>query len=172
MPRWVRDDIDDACESWAFQWVQSFGKAPDRASRYIGPLGSTLGRVLQLHDGASSNTTRDQHLPEVFLGQGLIVAIALKAMSERSRELIHRHYVARWYEPGTWARRSRPVKQAIIAADLGVSPAEYYRRRDCAKQCIAVVLSLGVPEKPLATRAEWPLPSAGLGVQRVTLAAG
>jgi hypothetical protein len=140
--RWHEDEVDVAAEAWAFQWVQAFGKAPDRASRYIGPLGSTLGRVRELHDGASSNTTRDRHFPEVFMGSGLVVAIALKAMTESSRELVRFHYVVRWYEPTTWDRLKRPMKQQLVANRMGVSLAEYYHRRDTAKACIRTVLFL------------------------------
>jgi hypothetical protein len=144
--RWQTDDVDVACEAWAYQWVHAFAKSPDRASRAIGPLGCTLGRVMERHDGASSNTEHDRHWPEVFLGQGLIVAIALRVMSASSRELIGAHYIWRCYNPETWKAFKRPMKQSAVAHQLGVSLAEYYHRRDTAKACIRVALCLDTKE--------------------------
>lgn len=141
MARWPEDDVDCACKEWAHQWVSAFAKAPDRASRAIGPLGCTLGRVIERHDGAASSTERDRHWPEVFTGYGLCVSIILKAMSDSSRDIIFAHYVARWYD-GQFAKQQRPVKQRVIAERLGLSLPEYYSRRDTAKSCIRVGLSL------------------------------
>jgi hypothetical protein len=141
MARWQEDEIDVAASTWALQWVEHFGRDPDRAGRYIGPLGCTLGRVRELHDGASSSTERSsQHWPEVYLGTGLIVAITLKAMTEGSRAIVWHHYVWRWYDQPKWSRRQRPAKQRIVAEHLGVSLAEYYHRRDTAKACLRVGL--------------------------------
>ena len=154
MARWPQDDVDVACESWAFQWVQHFGRDPDRAARYVGATKCTLGRIRELHDGAASRTeSHSQHWPEVFLGQALLVNLALGAMSLASRRITWAHYVARCYDATTWARRPRPTKQSIIASDLGVSLAEYYTRRDVAKECIRTVLALGRAERPQAARA-------------------
>jgi hypothetical protein len=97
---------------------------------------------MERHDGASSNTERDRAWPEVFLGQGLYVAIALKAMTLGSREIIWAHYVGRVYNPETWAPLKRPLKQRLVAERLGVSLAEYYHRRDTAKSCVRTVLFL------------------------------
>ena len=141
--RWQADDVDVACEAWAHQWVANFGLPPDRAGRAIGPLGCTLGRVRELHDGASSTTDRaGQHWPEVFLGQGLVVAVALQAMAEMQRLVVWHHYVGRCYDTTTWARMKRPTKQVVIAQRLGVSLSEYYHRRDTAKSCIRTALCL------------------------------
>jgi hypothetical protein len=101
--------------------VQHFGKDPDRASRYIGPLGCTLGRVIERHDGAASSTDRDRNWPEVYFGTGLMVAIALKAMSESSRTLIWYHYVARCWNCDSWLPLKHPLKQRTIAERMGVS---------------------------------------------------
>jgi hypothetical protein len=142
MARWEQDDVDVAAEAWAFQWVQHFGRDPDRAARYIGPLGCTLGRVRELADGASSGTEGGQHWPEVYLGTGLMVRITLEAMTESSRVIVWHHYVWRWYEQPAWAKKLRPMKQSRVAEHLGVSLAEYYHRRDTAKSCLRVGLLL------------------------------
>ena len=142
MSRWHQDDVDIAAEAWAFQWVQHYGRAPDRAGRTVGPLGCTLGRVLELHDGASSNTGHARNWPEVYLGTGLMVAIALKSMSELQRLVVWHHYVGRCYDNASWAKLPRPTKQLVIAQRLGISVAEYYHRRDTAKACLRVALTL------------------------------
>jgi len=147
MPRWMTDEIDVACESWAYQWVEHFGRNPLTAARYIGPLRCTLGRVRELHDGASSVTDRaNQHWPEVFVGTALAVSQAFQCMSLAGRSVLFAHYVLRRHDPQTWARRSRPVKQSIVAADLGISLSEYHHRRDTAKACVSV--ALGVSRAP------------------------
>jgi hypothetical protein len=156
MARWNEDEVDVAAQAWAYQWVQHFGKDPDRAARYIGPMGCTLGRVRELADGASSTTESGRHWPEVYLGTGLIVAITLKAMTESSRDIVWHHYVWRWYDQPKWSRRQRPTKQRIVAEHLGVSLSEYYHRRDTAKSCLRVGLFLDT--KDLAS-------AHGLGLQ-------
>jgi hypothetical protein len=150
MARWHQDDVDVACETWAYQWVQNFGLAPDRAGRTVGPFGCTLGSK-----GATSRSNvYDAHYPEVYLGQGLIVAIAHKAMRESQRLVLWHHYIGRRYDTTTWKLLPRPAKQTAVADRLGISLAEYYARRDTAKACISVVLTLDT--KALA--------SAGIGV--------
>jgi hypothetical protein len=138
-----RDDIDIAAESWAFQWVRHFGRDPQTAAATLGPLKCTIGRVRELGDGASSfSGYRSQTWPEVFLGTALAVNLAFQTMSLPNRAVLFAHYVLRWYDAGTWARRSRPTKQSTIAGELGIGVAEYYTRRDCAKECIRTVLDL------------------------------
>jgi hypothetical protein len=153
MARWQQDAVDFACEAWAYQWVGLFGREPRKASEYLGRLASTLNMVKILQDGASSGTAVGQQFPEGFLGEGLLVNCVLKYMPEGEREIIWRHYVERWYvvrgtldaakktvtyEP---VRLSRPMKQGLIAERMGISPAEYYSRRDTAKSFIRGALA-------------------------------
>ena len=152
MPRWHQDDVDVACEAWAWQWVQNFGRAPDRAGRTIGPLGCTLGRVRELHDGAASNTEHARSWPEVFLGTGLLVAVTLKAMRESQRLVVWHHYIGRRYDQSSWTLLTRPLKQTTVAERLGISLAEYYHRRDTAKLCLRVGLTLEPNEFAAARR--------------------
>ena len=79
---------------------------------------------------------------EVGIRGGLIVAIALKCMSLTSQEIIGYHYIARCYDPTTWSAFKRPMKQGLVAKRMGISPAEYYQRRDTAKACVRTALSL------------------------------
>jgi hypothetical protein len=159
MARWHQDDVDVACEAWAYQWVQNYARTPDRAGRTVGPLGCTLGRVMERHDGAASNTEHDRTWPEVFLGQGLLVAVALHAMSAGGREITWAHYVGRVYDPTTWQPMKRPIKQRFMADRLGLPLSVYYTRRDTAKACIRTVLCLGLsPDSKLGAS------TPGLGV--------
>lgn len=143
--RWEEDEVDRACNAWAYQWVAAYANAPEPGHR-IGALGCTLGRVRELWDAAASTTARDQHYPEVFLGEGLIVAIALQAMSDISGRMIWRHYVERWFDwsesKKAWVRRARPIKQAVMAERAGLGLSDYYLVRNAAKLCVGTVLSL------------------------------
>jgi len=150
--------------------VQLFGNDPSRAAQYLGRVASTLGLPFTGSGGAV------QTFPEVFLGDGLVVANALKTMKETHREIVWRHYVERWYyvrritqkgifehtvlalAPGATLqtyevdrsrptqelvieRRSRPMKQQIMAERMGVSREQYHRVRDAAKAFLAGFLS-------------------------------
>lgn len=137
-----RDDVDEWCACWAYQWVSLFLRNPRRAREYIGPLNCTLGRVRELHDGASSNTEHVRPLPEGFLGVGLVVAVALRYMDATHREMIGAHYLARVYDLDRGERLKRPVKVRVIADRMGLSLAEYANRRDVAKGMIRTAFNL------------------------------
>lgn len=145
-----KDETDLQLECWAWQWVQLFVKNPERASDYIGALGCTLGRVMERHDGASSTTTRDRRFPEGFLGEALVVAVALKYMDLAHREIIGAHYVARVYDLDTGERLRRTIKVRFIAERLGLSVAEYMNRRDVAKAGVRAAFVLEPKELSLA----------------------
>jgi hypothetical protein len=153
MSRWQQDAVDFACEAWAYQWVSLFGREPRKASEYLGRLACTLSLVRVLADGAGSGTVVEQHYPEGFLGEGLLVNSVIKRMPEAERELLWRHYVDRWYilravrtksrevagyEP---LRLLRPVKQGLIAQRMGISRSEYHRRRDVARSFVRGALA-------------------------------
>lgn len=148
MARWEQDNVDFACNAWAFQWVGHFMRDPKTAREMFGPVGSTLNLQRILTGDIRSGAFVSQQFPEVFMGAGLIVACVLKTLSDRQREVIFRHYVERWwvlkprnlpsdrtpvYEP---FQLYRPVKQAIVAERMGVSAARYYALRDEAKRRI------------------------------------
>jgi hypothetical protein len=137
-----RDDVDEWCDCWAYQWVAMFLRDPRKAREYVGPLNCTLGRVRELHDGASSNTEHDRPFPEGFLGDGLVVAVALRYMDGTHREMIGAHYVARLYDLSNGERFRRPVKVHTIAERMGLSTSEYANRRDIAKGMIRSAFNL------------------------------
>lgn len=179
------DAVDLACEAWAYQWVNLFARVPLKASEQLGRVGSTLDLIKIMHDGAGgSSGFVTQFFPDVFLGDGLVIACALKFMSDRDREILWVHYVDRWYylrvvavktadghkiyehtredwqphpltgqprrvravdrgRPTTQTlieRRARPIKQGLVAAQLGISRVEYHRRRDRVKTYLRGIL--------------------------------
>jgi hypothetical protein len=151
MARWKQDEVDVACEAWAFQWCALFARDPRKASEHLGRVGSTLSLVKMMGDGASSSTVVEQGFPEVFLGVGLVVSCIIKHLNESDREMLFRHYIDRWYaqRPVPGLERSievvklrYPIKQTIIAQRMGVSVATYHQRRDRAKACVATALGV------------------------------
>lgn len=159
MARWQQDAVDFACEAWAWQWVALFGRSPQKSSETLGRLASTLNlhRILTA-DMNSSGAFVEQAFPEVFMGQGLVVACAMRELlHDRAREVIFRHYVDRWYvlkprlvpsdrvpvlEP---FHLRRPIKQEIIAGRMGVSAARYYQLRDAAKKRLDPLVNSAAP---------------------------
>ena len=133
MGRPRRDDVDGWCEVWAAQWVTHFIKSPEVARDAIGPLGCTLGRIRELHDGASSNTTHDRRWPECFLGDGLVVAIALKHMSACHRDLLLHHYVCRRFNLDSGKPLRWPIRASRMAERMGLRVDCYSRRLTAAK---------------------------------------
>jgi hypothetical protein len=146
MGRPPEDTVDRACALWAAQWVRAFGRAPQVARDALGPLGCTLGRVLERHDGAASGTERDRHFPEVFEDDGLIVACILKTLSYSKAKVIHVHYIERWYRAPKWIKQAKPVRQVVVAERAGWTLREYLRYRDSAKTAIQGALDLSVSE--------------------------
>lgn len=151
MSRWRQDAVDVPCEVWAFQWCALFARDPRKASEHLGRVGSTLNLVRVMGDGASSGTVVEQGFPEVFLGDGLVIACVMKHLAAMDREMLFRHYVDRWYVQRPVPRFDNaveviklryPVKQDAIAHRMGISLTTYHRRRDRAKACVSVALGL------------------------------
>jgi hypothetical protein len=147
MARWEQDSVDFACESWAYQWASMYARSPRKASEYVGRLSCTLGLVRIMGDGAASGGSFQQVFPEGFLGDGLVVACAMKTMTERQREWMYIHYVYRWFylkeiagelEP---VRRGRPLKQIIATEEMHINLARYFQIRDAAKRIIRDALT-------------------------------
>jgi hypothetical protein len=150
LARWEPDKVDFMCDSWAYQWVSLFARDPRKASETVGRLASTLGLVRVMGDGAGSTGTIAQVYPEVFLGDGLLVACLIKTMTERQREWLFVHYVYRWFglrdvdvngkTMTEIVRRGRPIKQAIAAEDMQISLARYLEIREIVKRRIRVTI--------------------------------
>jgi hypothetical protein len=140
------DDVDQWCSVWAYQWASMFLRDPRRARDYIGPLCCTLGRVHELHDGAASQTEHDRHFPEGFLGDGLVVAVAIKYLSSTHQDWLRHHYIVRVYSPDTGRAYRYPIPVPTMASRMGLDIGAYSRRRDAAKSMIRSAF-LGGEEK-------------------------
>lgn len=141
-----RDQVDNYCDCWAYQWSQLFSENPKQAREYIGALKCTLGRVRELYDGASSTTVSLRPMPEVFLGHGLVVAVALRYMDQTHREIIGVHYLVRFYNLDTGERLNDRIKVATLASLMGIHPSEYDARRRAAKAIIETAFNLDLKE--------------------------
>lgn len=145
MARPIQDKADFAAECWAYQWVCLFARDPRKASEYVGRLNSTLGLVRIMADGAASaGAVVNQHFPEVFLGDGLIISCLIKRLTDRQREWLFRHYVDRWYvmrlqegrdkeQQFECVRLAHPVRQKVMASRMGISEDRYYEHRRLVK---------------------------------------
>jgi hypothetical protein len=155
MARWEPDAVDWMCDTWAHQWVGNFWRDPKTASEYIGRLSCTLGAVRIMADGAASGTVVDTHYPEVFIGEALLVSALSKTLTEQQRAWLWMHYVRRWYalrlvkggreqqfEP---VRLNRPMKQASVADEMGISERRYYDLRERVKTKLRMGAGLTEP---------------------------
>ena len=97
MARWQQDVVDFACEAWAFQWINLFARLPLKGSEQLGRTGSTLDLIKVMGDGAGAGGIVTQFYPECFMGDGLVVACALRHLREKDRDILWHHYVDRWY---------------------------------------------------------------------------
>ena len=92
MPR-CRHAIDSVCEEWARTRRQLLGLSnPRTQSEFIGAMRCSLGNVQRHHDGAGSYTTREQHFPELYQGDALLVNLAFKRMPLEMRTYMDLHF--------------------------------------------------------------------------------
>lgn len=149
MARWDHDEVDVACGQWASQWCSLYQRDPQQAREYLGALRSTLGSRRDLH--ACSRTNRlDQHWPEGFLGNGLVVAVALQYADFIERELIYRHYLERRFDVATGDAVRRLAPRKTLAARMGMHPSRYAYRLQAAKSWIRAALCLDIKELGIA----------------------
>jgi len=148
--RWIHDAADLACECWAFQFCCLFKRDPERAKEYLGALRCTIGQRRDLHAGSKSDGWLDQHFPEVFLGYGLVVAVALKYAELYEREVIYRHYLEARYNLNTGERFQRWMPRKVLSARLGIKPSTYATHLSIAKGWIHAALCLDIKELSLA----------------------
>ena len=87
------DATDLLCYSWAATRRQLLGLTNPRTQReFVGAIRSTLGNVQRHHDGAGSFTAREQHFPEVYEGDALLVNLAFKRMPPQLAPYMDLHY--------------------------------------------------------------------------------
>lgn len=82
-----RKVVDSYGRIWGWQWREHFG---DLAKF---PLSSFAGKLMAEGEGALSGAYKPRSYAEVFLGQGLEFAAALKLVRENHREMAWVHYV-------------------------------------------------------------------------------
>lgn len=115
--RWVKDEIDHWCESWAHQRRKMLGLSELQPRDRIGQMRSTLGAVKEEREGASQGAIK-QNFPEVYIGPPpnfpLLVNRAWLSMDQRWRPVIEVHYV---YLKGADGQ-SIKVKEKCAAIDL------------------------------------------------------
>lgn len=162
MARWNHDNVDVACGAWAFQWTCLFRKDPIRAREYLGALRSTLGSVPSLksdeprrrshvlHASSRSEGRIEQHFPEVFLGYGLVVAVALQYAAFTERQIIYMHYLERRYDTAAGEEFKRLAPRKVMAARIGIHPSLYAHRLNAAKAWIGSALSLDTKDLAIA----------------------
>jgi hypothetical protein len=85
--RALRRIVDSYGYSWGFQWRRNFG---DEA-RF--PIPSFAGKLIEQGVGAIGGGGRPRNYPEVFIGNALEFANALKVLDERLRTMAWVHYV-------------------------------------------------------------------------------
>lgn len=120
MARWQQDAVDFACEAWAWQWINLFARLPLKASEQLGRIGSTLDLVKVMGDGAGSGGIVMQVYPECFLGDGLVVACAMRQMRERDRDILWRHYVDRWFFARVVAMKTADGRRIFQHTTMGI----------------------------------------------------
>jgi len=139
MPR--LDDVDVACLAWADAWARHFLRDPRVARDYIGPLICTLAKVHTLHDGAASTTQSSRDPPELFLGNALLVSIALQYSTLTERQIIVMHYVRRRYHPKDGRKFKRVISPPQMARMMGIRMDIYGRRLRKAKGWVRSILT-------------------------------
>lgn len=118
------DATDHLCMRWAATRRELLGLAhPRRAQEFVGAIRCSLGNVQRHHDGASSFTPREQNFPEVYVGDALLVNLAVKRMPPDLRAFMDLHFTL-----GRGANRRMEL--------LGIPRGQYWRRVNDAKRFI------------------------------------
>ena len=90
-----REYVDNLARQWASIRRQLLGLDDPKArlaSDTLGAVRSTLGQRRDLHAGARTNRV-EQHWPEVYVGDALMVNQAFHAMTPRMQSFMDVHYV-------------------------------------------------------------------------------
>ncbi len=115
--------IESKGRTWGWQWRRNFG------SRVVVPIASLLGRIQEEGPGAGLGTEYERTYKEVFLGDGLEFAVALKHVHERHQSFAMIHYVI-------------PEPAKTKAAELGIHEQTYWQRRRAMCDAIAGVMDV------------------------------
>ena len=111
-----RDAVDLLCCQWADVRRQLLGIANPRQSRdFLGAVRCAIGNVKDFRDGAGSRTQREQHFPEVYTGDAMLVNNAFKRMPPALRTMMDAHYVI-----------DTPRDKRVRADLMGISAKKYW----------------------------------------------
>jgi hypothetical protein len=101
--------------TWGWQWRRNFGEYASTS------IPSWLGKLQQTRSGDG--------VVEVFLGDGLEFATALKQVSDKHRQFALIHYCI-------------PVPAKVKAHELNIHLRTYWQRRNAMRKKLALVLNL------------------------------
>ncbi len=122
----VREEIDDRQDrelveakgrTWGWQWRRNFG---DKVSISVKSL---MGRARDEQHATLEGGSFERFYPEVFLGDALEFAVALRKVDEKHRHMALIHYVV-----------SQPAKTK--AAAMGIHVQTYWQRRNAMQRAL------------------------------------
>lgn len=94
----VRNDaVEQACRAWGAERRKLLGLEDEiRTNRILGAIRSTLSDLRRLQDGAGHDGGKiEQHWPEVYVGDLLLVNRAWHALSPELKQVMDQHYAYR-----------------------------------------------------------------------------
>lgn len=123
--RALRRIVDSYGYTWGFQWRRNFGKA----AKF--PIASFAGKVAEQGEGATMGDQVERVYPEVFTGNALEFATALKFLPEAHREFAWVHYAV-------------DMPKKAKAPLLGIHVNTYDQRKKVMQLKLAGLLNLDV----------------------------
>lgn len=115
--------VDAYGRLWGWAWRQNFGDLAEF------PVPSLAGKLIEQGHGAAGGQHKPRSYPEVFRGQALEFANALKQVPERHRDFAWVHYVV-----------DLPAKAK--APLLGIHVQTYWQRRRSMQSALAESLGM------------------------------
>lgn len=121
--RALRKIVDSYGYSWGFQWRRHFG------NEATFPIPSFAGKLIEQGVGAIGGENRPRRYAEVFLGNALEFATALKYVEERHRNMAWLHYVV-------------DIPKKAKAPMMGIHINTYDQRKKAMQLRLATLLNL------------------------------
>lgn len=121
--RALRRIVDSYGYTWGFWWRRNFG------ADATFPIPSFAGKVKDQGEGAVYGDSNERHYPEVFKGNALEFATALKFVDEHCRRMAWVHYVS-------------DMPQKAKAGLLDIHLNTYHQRKRAMQMKLAGLLNL------------------------------
>lgn len=121
--RALRKIVDSYGYTWGFQWRRHFG------AEATFPLASFAGKVAEQGEGAAWGENKPRNYLEVFMGNALEFATALKYLDEKNREMAWVHYAV-------------DMPKKAKAPMLGIHINTYDQRKKAMQMKLAGLLNL------------------------------